>query len=138
MRRLHVPGRVRTGMFGLILALALPLIAPATVSASYFTSQIAYDDDQYQTNSVKVDCRTQMVPPCYNQNNQSNFTRCFNTPNTFTHDYDWWYQGGILLYEYTSTNCTGSSFATITFTLPTGTAHGWYCTNRANQNPWEC
>lgn len=129
---------MRTALIGVFAAAVCALGAPASAAASYATSQLGYDDDNYQTNSVRIVCSTNSVPPCYNQNGASNFSQCVNTPNTFTHDYGWWWQGGVFIEEFTTSGCSGNFFASKTFTVTTGTANGWFCYNYPTQGPWEC
>lgn len=130
--------RLRAALVVVAAAVGLAMLFPGIVFASYSTTQLAYDDDLYQTNSVKIVCNANAFPPCSNQNGGSNFSQCLPTPNTFTHDYNWWYQGQVALYLYTSTGCSGTSFTSTSFTAPVGDANPWYCYDYPHQGPFQC
>lgn len=128
-------GRLVLGLAALVVAAGLGLLLPAVAMASYSTSQIGIDDDKYTTNSVKLTCP---LNQCFNQSGGTNFSQCFATPNTFTHDYNWYYQGSVIINQFGSTNCSGTAFKTYTIFISTTNPNPWFCYNYPQQGGWQC
>lgn len=133
-RRSHGARRASYCVLVAILGVLFLVTTATTVSASYTTSQIAWDDDPpYSTYSIYISCTS---PQCSNQYGQSTY-QCVATPWTLTQDYNWWWVGHPIIYRYSTTNCTGSPFANVTLSIGSSNPNPWFCYN-TTWGQWQC
>lgn len=134
-RSVNRPRRPLLWLASLMAAAWLAVLLPSLAFAAYSTSQIGIDDDRYTTNSVRIDCPSMK---CFSQQGATGFSQCFATPNTFTHDYNWWWTGAPIVNQFTSTNCSGTPFHTAPLSIGTSNPNPWYCYDYPQQGGWQC
>ena len=93
------------------------MLAPVPAHASYSASQISLDDDTFAIQSVHI----------YGINqNGSGVNHCWNTPNTYTHFYNWWWQGNVTLIESNASNCPDNGPQQFR-AMPSSNPLPWFC-----------